>query len=486
MTKKKLRAQVMVADRDGGMTQLIDRRFEGGRWPIGFEVPTGDADTWLQYLSAECHKRSWSCSAVGQIEAKENSGSIIIRKGAADSPGIDLIWERKRGGPINVRARAAGTPALPTQQISELFERVTADCHAGVTEAFYRQGQLYYDGRAWRGEIWLTDTLRLGPPSVQDETAVFGPRVVLVDAQIDGISWSDANSAFAVMLRELAVFLSVLLRTEIRSSPQLERVWTWQPDALGHAESETRQLGYIERAQTGSMPGRGVSPAITLVPVQRPVLGRTDSDLGEDREQSLPEDTLQLWQKFAALPGDRRRQFIQVASMWQASLSLSREYQTSGFAWMVATCEALKPPGSEYRDHNIYHVIEALLGRPQAARLREQWFQAQEARSRHFHTGELRGPEFTSRAIMSSFEDPSFRQARTELWQTAPAAIIEWLRRSGEYTLPLSGRGRKRSRRLARASGIALPVLSGAIFGWLLHGFIRQLGSGNQRPRGTS
>ena len=33
--------------------------------------------------------------------------------------------------------------------------------------------------------------------------------------------------------------------------------------------------------------------------------------------------------------------------------------------------------------------------------------------------------------MMSSFEDPSFRQASDVLWQTTSAAIIEWLRRGG-------------------------------------------------------
>jgi len=29
---------------------------------------------------------------------------------------------------------------------------------------------------------------------------------------------------------------------------------------------------------------------------------------------------------------------------------------------MVAACEALKPADSQFREHNIYHVVEALLG----------------------------------------------------------------------------------------------------------------------------
>jgi hypothetical protein len=79
-----------------------------------------------------------------------------------------------------------------------------------------------------------------------------------------------------------------------------------------------------------------------------------------------------LWQAFAGLSPDRRRQFLRVGSMWQLALSLGHEYQTARFAWMVAACEVLKPADSQFRDNNIYHVVEALLGKPTAELLQEQ------------------------------------------------------------------------------------------------------------------
>src|SRR5258708_17189329 len=75
-TKTKSVAVLATSDGAGGMTQIVDRRFETGDWPISFEVPMPDADTWLQYLQAECTKRGWNSGSMGQLGAKENSGSI--------------------------------------------------------------------------------------------------------------------------------------------------------------------------------------------------------------------------------------------------------------------------------------------------------------------------------------------------------------------------------------------------------------------------
>ena len=62
MAKAKPKATIKTADGAGGMAQVQDRRFEVGDWPIRFEVPTEQANTWLQYLTAECRKRGWNCS----------------------------------------------------------------------------------------------------------------------------------------------------------------------------------------------------------------------------------------------------------------------------------------------------------------------------------------------------------------------------------------------------------------------------------------
>ena len=116
MAKAKPKAKIMVADGAGGMVQVQDRRFEAGDWPIRFDVPKEQADTWLRYFNAECERRGWSSSSIGQLEARENSGSITVNTGGAGKPQLAVVWERKRGGPIKVRARSAGVPEFPPLQ----------------------------------------------------------------------------------------------------------------------------------------------------------------------------------------------------------------------------------------------------------------------------------------------------------------------------------------------------------------------------------
>jgi hypothetical protein len=206
-----------------------------------------------------------------------------------------------------------------------------------------------------------------------------------------------------------------------------------------------------------------------LVSVKRPALDPNSTLQADDRQQTLPDDTIELWGKLTVLPAERRKQFVQVATMWQASLLLWREHPTSSFALMVASCEALKPPGQQYRDRNIYHVTEALLGRAQADVLRAQWIRAHEVRSEHIHTGELHGSEFEPRAFMASYNDPSFRQATTVLWQTASAAIVGWLRRDGNCPMAIPGQGKKRRRLTRRVALTALVLSTGVVIGWVLN-----------------
>ena len=96
MVKKKPKTQFQVPDNAGRMATVADRRFEFGEWPIQFSVSGDPADTWLVYLADECIRRSWNCSCVGQIEAKENSGSTSITQGATAGPMLAVVWQRKR------------------------------------------------------------------------------------------------------------------------------------------------------------------------------------------------------------------------------------------------------------------------------------------------------------------------------------------------------------------------------------------------------
>lgn len=456
------------------MAQVQDRRFETGDWPIRFEVPNEEADTWLRYFSAECTGRGWSSGGITQLEAKENSGSLTINTGGTEQPQLAVVWERRRGGPIKVRARSDGRLQFPLDQAEELFREVNERSGAGATEQFLRGWQLCYNGLPWCGELWLDETLRLGPPSQQDETALTGPRIILVNELVNGIDWLHANSAFNLSLRELSVFLTVVMGTNVRVSTNGSRGWTWTADSSGQVvECDVRNIEYWEKQWPAAMPTRGQIQSVPLVAVSRPDFSLRGID-GTRTEEHLPEDIVELWQKFAALPTERRQQFLQVGSMWQLALSLGNEYQTARFAWMVAACEALKPLDAEYRKHNIYHVVEALLGKHKADLLQEQWFRPQEVRNVHLHSGEFRGSEFVYHMMMSSFQDPTFDQACRELYQIAQATIIGWLLCDGVFTMSAIRR-RKTLRRWVKdhltwvisiiwVVGIAV----GISLGWLL------------------
>lgn len=457
------------------MTPVQDRRFEKGDWPIQFDIPSDRADTWFQYLSSECTRRGWSCSAIQQMDAKENSGSFTITNGAASGSQLVLVWERKQRGPLKLRARSIGTPEILLADAEELFARVTEHNQVGVKDEFYLRGQLSYDGLPWRGELWLNDKLRLGPPSLQDETVILSTRVIIVDAMVQGIDHMDAGSRFQIMLRELSVFFSVVMQREV-SVPSGGRAWVWT-SANGQLEScDIRNLGYYEQELRSEMPQRGEVRAITMRPVTRPdftLRGITHADT----EMEFPADTTSLWQAFVGLSDDQRLQFLQAGSIWQLARSLRNEYRTAKFVFMVNACEALKPPEPQFRDHNIYHVAEALLGKPSADLLQEQWFRPQEIRNAYLHSGEFRGAEFVQHAMMTSFQDPTFDQAYRTLAQIVPAAIIEWLRRSGRFTMsPL--RRRTSWRRLLREKALLLlPVLLvvGAIIGIVIDRLLRLL-----------
>ena len=92
--KSKPKTIISVADGAGGMMEVKDRRFEGGDWPIKFEIPAEQeqADRWSRYLEWACHERGWSPSALGQLERAENSGTITLS--ANGKPQLEIVWER--------------------------------------------------------------------------------------------------------------------------------------------------------------------------------------------------------------------------------------------------------------------------------------------------------------------------------------------------------------------------------------------------------
>jgi hypothetical protein len=427
MVKAKPKSIVRVADGAGGMMNVEDRRFEKGEWPIGFEVPSEQqqADRWLRYLHAECHRRGWSVSSLGQLERAENSGTIIIA--APGKPLLDVVWERRRSAPIKVRARPALSSELPLSEAEQFFSEVNDRCRSGATEPIYARGSLQYDGMAWRGELWLDDKVRLGPPSLQDETAILGPRVIHVDAMLDCVGQPDVVHAREQMLMEVSVFLSVVSRKAVRL-PDHGRAWC----VVGTNGCEVRHLGYMEVANPLTMPVRGADKPVPLYPVNNP----PDGIDGTTNEISLRADITDLWRLYRCLTVERRRQFLQAAAKWQEAMIHWQERGSLSFALMVVACEALKPPDADVR-YNCYHVIEALLGKSTAERLRQHAFPAQRVRSTHLHTGEFHGSELVRMAFMSSYQDPTFRDGHRELARVTPATIIEWLKRQGTFDMPV-------------------------------------------------
>lgn len=438
MWKAKPKATVMVADGTGRLVQVQDLRFVTAAWPISFDVPTEQADNWLTYLSAEAEMREWSSGGISQIDAKENSGSLTFRD-QSGHPQMDVVWERKPYAPIKVWARPVGAPPLSMDQAKEFIQQVNARSAAAETKRFFQAWHLCYDGLPWRGELWLDDTLRLGPPSRQDERGLVGPRIIIINQYVNAIDNLHAQSVFKVNLRELSVFLTVLLGQVVKVSSNGHRGWTWAPTPRDPPECDVRNLEYWEAAMPNDMPPKGQVHSVPFVAVARPDFSLRGID-GSKTELHLPADVVDLWQAFQGLPSDTRRQFLEVGSMWQAALSFSHEYETARFAFMVAACEALKLRAEVYRDHNIYQVVEALLGKTFADSLRQRALRPQDVRSAFLHTGELRGSEFLQHAMMSSYQDPTFDQTQRELWKITHAAIIEWLRRGGSFTMPVKNR----------------------------------------------
>jgi len=469
MTRTKVKAVLMASNGAGGMTQMPDRRFEKAEWPIRLVIEEQkQADTWFKYLSSECTARGWSSGVMAQLDARENSGTCTVTNGtAAGESQLIMIWERERNGPLSLRARTVGE--FPLALAQELIDRVAERCRAGEKERFYLRSQLHYEGLPWKGELWLSDTLRLGPPSKQDETVLIAPRVIIVDAHVDGIDKMDAGAALGVLCRELLTFLSVVLRLNVRL-PTSGRAWTFA-DALRPEQSEIRWLGYGEAGSPTEMPNKGQVRAIPLETVRRPDFS-IHGLWADDREFEPPADIADLWKAFSDLDTERRRQFLQVASMWHLAISLGYEYQTTAFVWMVVATEALKPPQPLFRDHNIYDVVEGLLGKRVAAVLRKDGFRPQEVRNAHLHRGEFRGSEFVQHMMMPSFQDPTFDSARRVLTDITQAAIIEWLRRGGVFKLPTRNRGNN-WRRWVKGHTMTAAVVAvglGLVLGWLSHG----------------
>lgn len=435
MARRKMRATVRVANSAGGMVPVADLRFDTAEWPIRFDVPADRADHWIAHLNAECAERGWPSHGLGQLEADANSGSMVVSTGiAGQSPALEIIWERPRGGPIRVGARPAGVPALSPDVARGFLDAVQDRSRAGTTIRRHRRAHLYYEGLPWHGELWFGENLRLGPPSRHDSSSLLAPQVIIVDAEVEGIGWQGVNSAFDLILRELSIFLGAVVGIAVKVE-ESGRAWTYELDEAGRVIScDVRSLGYWETAPRSGMPPRGEAPPIPLRPVQWPGVERLG--IGpEDLEQAVPQDVVDLWQKIRDLPTERRDHFLRAGNAYQIARSMWPNCRTAYAAFMVVACESLKPTGRRYDAFNIYEVVEGLLGESEAQQLRQLRLAPQRVRSRHLHRGELAAGELVPFLLQHQFGDPSFDETASALARTSRACLVEWLRRGGRYKL---------------------------------------------------
>lgn len=212
----------------------------------------------------------------------------------------------------------------------------------------------------------------------------------------------NASEVFSALLSEALLFLRVVMGTNMEI-PEQRQGWTTTV-SNGQADSSVQHLEYIEHDSPTEMPARGTCSSVPLRPVQRPDFSLRGID-GTIAEQWLPTDVGDLCTAYRGLAADQGRQFQQAAAKWQEAMKLfHHDHSTLSFSLMVVACEALKPRGKEFRDHNIYPIVEALLWKAVADKLLEPWFLPQRVRNAHLHSGEFRGTEFMETALMGPFK----------------------------------------------------------------------------------
>jgi hypothetical protein len=255
MPKEKSSAQIQVADGGGGMRPVLDLRFEAGEWPIEVIVPSQDAETWMAHLHAEMEDRGWSSNALSQLDGAENSGTLYVHTvSGRSSEGLEIVWERPRGGALRLRARSGGVPALALEIARNFIEATSARQRNGKTLSAHRWDLLTYDGLPWRGELWLESGLRLGPPSKHTTHALLGPQVVIVDAMVEGIGQDGVNANFQTRLHEIRIFLSVVLGLHVTKN-RFERRWICEmDDQLRITDCKLGHVGYAEISKPAAFP----------------------------------------------------------------------------------------------------------------------------------------------------------------------------------------------------------------------------------------
>jgi hypothetical protein len=430
--RKAPQAVLLVNDGAGGMRQVPDLRFASEGWPVELTVPKDDSETWMANVRAEMDARHWNASGMSQLDTEENSGTLCVHNGVGSNPPtLHLVWEKPRNGDLKVKARPDGSPPMEMALVREFIDAVSVRVEKGITTRLHRRTMLTYDGLPWRGELWITCDIRLGPPSRFPES-LLGQQIVIIDAMVEGIGHQGVTSNFQKLIADIKIFLGVMLGMQFTLSRTRMEWVTEFDDKMKIVDCTLKHVGYTEVAGSSDFPKVGSAPVIARETVKRPGLGR--SGIWPDmRERSIPDDFESLWSTFSTLPPKLRNQFLQSGNAYSIANSMWPDQRTTYAVFLVVACEALKPVSKKYDRMNIYDVISSLCGVPEAQRFREMALHPQQVRNQHVHRGKLAADELFPMFINDDFRDPTFDNMLRELVTICRTCMIEWLRCKGSY-----------------------------------------------------
>ena len=432
LEKKASSAQILVNDGTGSMASIEDGLVKQAHWPITFVVPSDGAESWMAHLDAEVQERGWAGGGVAQLRDVGNSGNMSFHAPASSFPLIVHInWERPRGGELAISAGPERTGEQELAAANEFIDGVRSRHAERRLHQNYSRTILTYSGLPWKGEVWLSDTVRLGPPTKHPAT-LLGPQCILVDTLSHGIGLMGAAAASRQQVHELTIFLRVVLGISCAFN-RLDYGWRCEVDPeTGSIASNIGLIGYHEQAGSANMPSRGTAPPADRREIVRPGLGPygISSDMNE---QWVPADVEALWDQFTALSSVLKEQFLRAGNLLLAADVLWPEHRTGYVALHVVACEALKPPGRRYDKWNAYNVVEGLVGAAEANRLRRYVTHPQSVRSKHLHRGELSGGELLTAISNDLFKDPTFDTMMRDLARVSRVCIIEWLSGGGGF-----------------------------------------------------
>ena len=445
MANQKPGGRLSVTDGSGGLREVQDHRFDGTPWPIQLRVAPEDARAWMAHVTVEGETRGWSSAGVGQLDPEQNSGSLTLHltPGGA-GPTIDIAWDKKRDAYLAVRLHPGGEPAPAPDLVRDFVQAVDKRVRERRTDTMHRRAVLLYQGLPWTGELWLTDSLRLGPPS-RFAPALHSTQAVVIDAQVNGIGWQGVIADLHRVLREVRLVLSPLLGLHLTVESGSEQGWVPEFDEKHQlTDCRMRTTGYWEGWLPAGFPSRGAAP-----PIERLTMQEELARLGIPAIQRVirvPEEAALLWRAFTALPSPLKQQFLNACNAFSIASDLWPDQRTACAAFLVVTCEALKPTSRRFRRANVYDVIASLAGHDAAIALRGRAVSPQKTRSEHFHRGVLVADDLPNLLFGDPFSNPSFDTMLRDLWRAARVCLIEWLSRSGRYQFVWLPREARRQR----------------------------------------